>query len=121
MKKKIVNVLCGFLVVFVIFIFAYDLVSSICLAYNKINLISNKIVDTKVDKEIQKISESEKAKQYCDLEIIADFTTRADGYIGNNTIYYDKNTGVMYYRMSNAMFPILNSDGTPKLYEGELK
>lgn len=120
MKKKIVNVLCGFLIVFAIFIFAYGLVSSICLAYNKINLIYNKL-DIKADEEIQKISESEKAKQYCDLEIIADFTTRSNGYIENNRIYYDKNTGVMYYRMSNAMFPILNSDGTPKLYEGELK
>ena len=113
MKNKIVNVLGGLLVVFVIWLIGCGLVQTI-------DLISNKIVDTKVDKEIQKISESEKAKQYCDLEIIADFTTRADGYIGNDTIYYDKNTGVMYYRMSNAMFPILNSDGTPKLYEGNL-
>ena len=112
MKKKIVNVLCGFLIVFVLWLIGCGLIHTI-------DLISNKIVDTKVDKEIQKISESKKAKQYCDLEIIADFTTRADGYIGNDTIYYDKNTGVMYYRMSNAMFPILNSDGTPKLYEGD--
>lgn len=104
MKKKIVIILCGFLVVLIGYCFA----ATIDLAYNKI-----------VDKEIQKISESEKAKQYCDLEIIAEFTTRSDGYIDNNTIYYDKNTGVMYYRMSNAMFPILNSDGTPKLYEGD--
>lgn len=112
MNNKIVNLLGGLLVVFLIWLIGCGLVQTI-------DLISNKIVDTKVDKEIQKISESEKAKQYCDLEIIADFTTRADGYIGNDTIYYDKNTGVMYYRMSNAMFPILNSDGTPKLYEGD--
>ena len=112
MKNKIVNALGGLLVVFVIWLIGCGLVQTI-------DLISNKIVDTKVDKEIQKISESEKAKQCCDLEIIAEFTTRSDGYIDNNTIYYDKNTGVMYYRMSNAMFPILNSDGTPKLYEGD--
>lgn len=104
MKKKIIIILCGFLVVFI----GYGFAATIDLAYNKI-----------VDKEIQKVFESEKAKQCCDLEIIAEFTTRSDGYIDNNTIYYDKNTGVMYYRMSNAMFPILNSDGTPKLYEGD--
>lgn len=114
MKNKLVNILGGFLVLFVMWLIGCGLVSTIDLVYNK-------IVDTKVDKEIQKISKFEKAKQYCDLETIAEFTTRANGYIGNDAIYYDKNTGVMYYRMSNAMFPILNSDGTPKLYEGVLK
>lgn len=39
------------------------------------------------------------------------------------TILYDKNTKVMYIILdgyqSTGMTPILNADGTPKLYEGD--
>lgn len=43
-----------------------------------------------------------------------------DGYY----VYYDKNTKVMYYQIRYnggefVMSPILNSDGTAKLYEGD--
>ena len=57
--------------------------------------------------------------EYIDLETIAYNVTN----IGFDRIYYDKNTGVMYYIGSfNGMqcgFPIYNSDGTLKLYEGD--
>ena len=54
---------------------------------------------------------------YINFEVI-DFSDR-DGW----TILYDKNTKVMYIILdgyqSTGMTPILNADGTPKLYEGE--
>lgn len=47
---------------------------------------------------------------------------------GNITILVDKNTRVLYYRNCNIsntsrseITVIYNADGTPKLYEGELK
>ena len=54
---------------------------------------------------------------YINFEVI-DFNYR-DGW----TILYDKNTKVMYIILdgyqSTGMTPILNADGTPKLYEGD--
>lgn len=55
--------------------------------------------------------------KYADFEVIAsDYT---EGWI----VCYDKNTKVMYVILdayqSTGMTPILNEDGTPKLYEGD--
>lgn len=55
--------------------------------------------------------------KYVDFEIIA--SDYAEGW----TVCYDKNTKVMYVILdayqSTGMTPILNEDGTPKLYEGD--
>jgi hypothetical protein len=55
--------------------------------------------------------------KYVDFEIIASDAT--EGW----TVCYDKNTKVMYVILdayqSTGMTPILNEDGTPKLYEGD--
>ena len=39
----------------------------------------------------------------------------------DETIFYDKNTGVMYYSnfRKGGITPIYNADGTLKIYEGE--
>ena len=119
MKNKIVNVLYGITIVFVLWLIGCGLINTIDLFYNIYNIDT-----TKINEEIQEIPEFEKGKQYCDLEIVADFTTRSNGYIDNNTIYYDKNTGVMYCKIgmnNGGITPIYNSDGMLKLYEGELK
>ena len=50
-------------------------------------------------------------KQFIDLQVVT--------MNGNGTVYYDRNTGVMYYRVGDVSFPILNKDGTPKLYLGD--
>jgi hypothetical protein len=55
--------------------------------------------------------------KYMDLAVVEyDFH---DGW----TILYDKNTMVMYIILdayqSTGMTPILNADGTPRLYEGD--
>lgn len=54
---------------------------------------------------------------YVDFEIIDH--DRANGW----AVLYDKNTKVMYVILdgyqSTCMTPILNTDGTPKLYEGD--
>jgi hypothetical protein len=55
--------------------------------------------------------------KYMDLTVVEyDFH---DGW----TILYDKNTMVMYVILdayqSTGMTPILNADGTPRLYEGD--
>ena len=52
-----------------------------------------------------------KETQFIDLRVVT--------MNGNGTVYFDKNTGVMYYRMGDVSFPILNKDGTPKLYLGD--
>lgn len=55
--------------------------------------------------------------KYADFEVIA--SDYAEGW----TVCYDKNTKVMYVILdayqSTGMTPILNEDGTPKLYEGD--
>ena len=56
-------------------------------------------------------SDDPKETEFIDLQIIT--------MNGNGTVYYDKNTGVMYYRLGDASFPILNQDGTPKIYSGD--
>lgn len=54
-------------------------------------------------------------ESYFDLEVICDN--------GASQICYDRNTSVLYYKFSGTDFydltPILNSDGTPKLYRKE--
>ena len=58
--------------------------------------------------------ESRSVKEFIDIECIAsDISGR---------ILVDKNTGVLYWEFGGKkMTPILNTDGTPKLYEGVLK
>ena len=55
--------------------------------------------------------------KYVDFEVID--SDSMDGWI----VLYDKNTKVMYVILdgyqSTGMTPILNADGTPKLYEGD--
>jgi hypothetical protein len=55
--------------------------------------------------------------QYVNFEIV-EHDSR-----GGWTVLYDKNTKVMYLILdgyqSTGMTPILNADGTPKLYEGD--
>ncbi len=57
------------------------------------------------------------ASKYVDFEVID--SDSMDGW----TVLYDKNTKVMYVILdgyqSTGMTPILNADGTPKLYEGD--
>lgn len=57
------------------------------------------------------------SSKYIDFEVV-----ERDVYEGW-TILYDKNTKVMYIILdgyqSTGMTPILNADGTPKLYKGE--
>ena len=70
--------------------------------------------------ESQKIEVDMQIQEYCNLQEIAKSKINGENHI----IYYDKNTRVMYYRIdinSGGVFTILNADGTPKLYEGELK
>lgn len=38
---------------------------------------------------------------------------------GNYSIYYDKNTKVMYIKGSSGYTVMVNPDGTPQLYKGE--
>lgn len=55
--------------------------------------------------------------KYVDFEIIE--SDSSEGWV----ILYDKNTMVMYIILdgyqSTGITPILNTDGTPKLYKGE--
>jgi hypothetical protein len=52
-----------------------------------------------------------------------DFVVVESDYRDGWTILYDKNTMVMYVILdayqSTGMTPILNADGTPRLYEGD--
>lgn len=54
-------------------------------------------------------------ESYIDLEVICKN--------GSERICYDRKTNVLYYRFSGAtcsgITPILNSDGTPRLYKEE--
>ena len=45
---------------------------------------------------------------------------KCDGF-GDSMVFYDKNTGVMYYSnfRKGGITPIYNADGTLKLYVGE--
>ena len=61
---------------------------------------------------------------YIDIAIIDEGTNH--DLNANVYVYVDKNTRVMYYVQtsidkngSSVSFPILNADGTPKLYEGD--
>jgi hypothetical protein len=60
--------------------------------------------------------------EYIDLVEIS--SKKASNIVnGRYVIYYDKNTGVMYLETSvsnvqSGITPILNTDGTPKIYEG---
>ena len=60
--------------------------------YTVSELIENKLADI---------------EKYIDLECI------------ETNIYCDKNTGVMYFKHYYGLSPILESDGTPKLYESD--
>ena len=65
---------------------------------------------------VEDIAEAVDSK-YIDFAIVEQDHT--DGWV----ILYDKNTKVMYIILdgyqSTGMTPILNADGTPKLYEGD--
>ena len=69
---------------------------------------NNSKINSEAYKENKKLFES-----YFDLEVLCEK--------GGRQICYDKNTNVLYYQKSgNSWYdltPILNSDGTPKLYE----
>lgn len=71
---------------------------------------NNSKINSEAYKENKKLFES-----YFDLEVICEK--------GARQICYDKNTNVLYYKFHVVDFyditPILNSDGTPKLYEEE--
>lgn len=75
------------------------------------------VLTTQNTKEVNKKSVEEKQciESYFDLEVICEK--------GARQICYDKNTNVLYYKFHGVDFyditPILNSDGTPKLYEEE--
>ena len=74
-----------------------------------ISIVAISLVDKTVKENRTPTSE------YIDLEKIA--------YDDSNTVYRDRNTNVLYlqikYSGGKTMTPILNSDGTAKLYEGD--
>lgn len=99
-KKIIIDIL---MIIFIIFLI---IILTSCDSKTMID-------DSKQDNTDSNISE------YIDLKLIC----KNRSSTSNDRIYYDKNTGVMYYiGKFNGMqcgFPIYNSDGTLKLYEGD--
>lgn len=80
--------------------------------YIMIVIVSAMILSlTGCEEEIKKASQVD---TYMDLVRVCSDDSEA--------IYYDNNTGVMYYRIlgcygSSAMTPIYNTDGTVKIYD----
>lgn len=64
-------------------------------------------------------SAKEEVKPYIDLVPVTEWNNfnESDG----GAVYYDSHTGVMYYswyhNKAGYVTPILNADGTPKIYE----
>lgn len=67
------------------------------------------IIDKRTNNEYSEIIVSE----YIDLEEVSDS--------GNQVLYRDKTTNVLYIKLlpSGGITPIINPDGTAKLYEGD--
>ena len=84
-----------------------------------ISLVSCEVYDNAIKKEEAK---NEAFNSYFNFVVVTKKTNHAAGKA--EYIYVDKNTKVLYYVVesthSYGITPILNSDGTPKLYEKDL-
>lgn len=83
-----------------------------------ISLVGCEAYDNAVKEQEAK---EEEFNSYFNLEVVAKSTNFSGNY---EYIYVDKNTKVLYYVVDDlkcyGITPILNADGTPKLYEGDL-